>query len=489
MLKRLSALVLLVLSAACAVKSTGPHIDPPPPPAPATYTAFVHVCDGTPCEPGNEIHKRPSATVTIEGEGIQNGGAADLVGNRIVPGLLAGGYRVCAQAPGYVPECADVAFPRTEGADLFLVLTLDAPPVLPVHVDGKVFRDSTGAIWQYRGVTSFLLLKRFIGGDDIGPYLDARRLAGANVVRVLSTVTWGPLAPTDYTDDQLRAFLTLVHTHGLRVELVALASAQDWSLDRQQQHTQRIVNAVADVGALDLVEVANEPFQNSAPPWDVMAKVTRRPGVVMAYGDYSVNCDSLVQKVLDYLTYHPERKDEWPRTAKDARELRDGFDCGVDANNNPKPGFGGTHIPVVSDEPMGADEVNQPGRRSNVADDFYWFASTAGLMGAGTTFHSEAGLTSAEPGPFQEAAEGAFWAGLRSVPVDAQLGQYTRGGLANVPLAHGDDKALRTFCSLQGGRADCIVIRPTGDWIAQAINGWTIVTQEGPRGTRITLQR
>jgi hypothetical protein len=73
--------------------------------------------------------------------------------------------------------------------------------------------------------------------------------------------------------------------------------------------------------------------------------------------------------------------------------------------------------------------------------------------------------------------------------VDAQLGAYTRGGLGNVPLAHGDDKALRTFCSLQGGRADCIVIRPSTDWVAQAINGWTIVMQEGPRGTRIVLQR
>lgn len=474
-MKRFSVLLALLL-AACTVGH--PIVVPPHPPA--TYALVVHACDGEPCIAGDESYKHPGATVTVG----EFSGVADGAGNRLVEGLTAGSYHVCVQAQNYVDACTDVALPRPEGSDVFLVITRDVPPVLPVHVDGLVFRDSTGAIWSYRGATSFLLLRRYIQGENILPYLDRRSAVGENVLRVLSTVTWGPIFPEDYTDDQLRAFLTLVHSRGLRVEMVALAAAQDWPLDRQQKHVQRIVNAVADAGALDFVEVANEPFKNSAPPVEVMRKVVRRPGVLMAYGDYSVSCDSLVQPVLDYLTFHPERKDEWPRTAKDARELRDGFDCG-----NGRPGFGGAHVPVVSDEPMGANEVNEPGRRSNVADDFYWFAATAAIMGAGTTFHSEAGLTSAEPGPYQAAAERAFAAGLRSVDPVAQLGQYTRGGLTNVPLAHGDDRALRAFCSLQGPRADCIVIRPAGNWIAEAINGWRIVSQEGPRGTRIVLQR
>jgi hypothetical protein len=488
MLKRLSALVLLVLSTACAVKSTGPHIDPPPPPAPATFTLFAHVCDGVPCEPGNEVHKRPATDVTIDTpERTWNDGVSDPSGNRIVEGLPAGTYHVCARAQGFVLACADVTFPRPEGSDVFLVLVPDVIPVDRVHVDGKVFRDTSGAIWQYRGGTSFLLLKRYLqeGGDAIIPYIDNRRNAGANTLRVLTTVTWGPLAPTDYTDEQFLRFLALVHSRGMRLEVVALASAQDWSLERQQQHVQRIVNLVAAAGALDLVEVANEAFKNSAPPVDVMRKVTRpRPDLVLAAGGDNADCSNLTPFLLDYITFHPERKDEWPRTAKDARELRDGFDCGAG-----KPSYGGAHVPVVSDEPMGADEVNQPGRRSNVVDDFYWFAANASIMGAGSTFHSEAGLTSVEPGPVQAAAELAFYSGLKSSPVEAQLGQYTRGGLGNVPLAHADDKALRTFCSLQGGRADCIVIRPSTDWVAQAINGWSIAHTEGPRGTRIVLGR
>lgn len=483
-MKRFFVLVAFLLTGACAVPPTGPVITPTPPqpPAATVYTLFVHACDGEPCVAGNEGHKHPGATVTIG----ESSGAADAAGNRVAEGLAAGDYRVCVQAPDYVGSCVDVTMPRPEGADVFLVIKEIIPPVLPVKVTGKVFRDSTGAIWPYRGVTSFLLFQRYIHGEDIVPYLNHRREAGANILRVLSTVTWGPLFPSDYTDDQLRAFLTLVHSRGLRVELVALASAQDWSLERQQQHTQRIVNVVADVGGIDLVEVANEPFQNSASPVEVMRKVTRPrgPPVLMAYGDYSVTCATLVQPVLDYLTFHPERKDEWPRTAKDENELRDGFGCGEGV-----PGFPGTKTPVVADEPMGADEVNLPGRRSNVPDDFYWFAVTSALLGAGGTFHSEAGLLAQEPGTIQAAAEGAFFAGMRSVDPVAQTGQYTRGGLAGVPLAHGDDRALRTFCSIQGARADCVVIRPAADWVAEGINGWRIVSQEGPRGTRIVLQR
>jgi hypothetical protein len=484
-MKRLSALFALLFLTACAVKSTGPTIDPPPPPPAATFQLFVHVCDGEPCEPGNETHKRPGAAVNLDvlKTGLWDDGQADDAGNRIITGLAAGEYQVCAEAQGFVKACAPVTLPRPDG-DVFLLLVRDVIPVDRVHVDGKVFRDTSGAIWPYRGATSFLLLKRFAAGEDIVPYLDHRRDAGANILRVLTNVSWGPLAPTDYTDVQLRQFLALVHSRGLRVEVVALADALNWSLAQQRAHVQRVLDAVADMGALDFVEVSNEAFKNSKPPAEVMAGVTRRrPDLVMAAGGDNATCDNLTPFVLDYVTLHNERKDEWPRTAKDELELRDGFGCGD------KPGYGGAHVPVVSDEPMGAAEANEPGRRSNVADDFYWFAATSQLLGAGGTFHSEAGLTASEPGPAQAAAEQAFFAGLSSVAPAAQLGLYTRGGLASVPLTHDDAKALRTFCSIQGGTADCVVIRPSADWAAQAVNGWRIVSQAGPRGSRVTVQR
>jgi hypothetical protein len=70
------------------------------------------------------------------------------------------------------PPPASVDVPAVPTYTL-VVLERDVPPVLPIHIDGKVFRDSTGAIWSWRGVTAFTLLQRVATGEDIGPYLDA----------------------------------------------------------------------------------------------------------------------------------------------------------------------------------------------------------------------------------------------------------------------------------------------------------------------------
>jgi hypothetical protein len=99
-----------------------------------------------------------------------------------------------------------------------------------------------------------------------------------------------------------------------------------------------------------------------------MKGVSRKPGVLMASGAYDIENGFLC--ALDYVTIHNPRDDEWPRKAKDALDIRDGFD-----------GYAGAHRPVVSDEPIGADENNKPGSRSNVPDDFFYFGATVQVDG------------------------------------------------------------------------------------------------------------
>jgi hypothetical protein len=483
---------LAVAAAALVARNNLGHKPSPPPasvdvPAVPTYTLVVHVCYGD-CALDDKV---VGATVDLAAGQVSADQTSvapiahlqtDAAGNGNFDALKPGGYTVCASVAGYLARCVAHNVPA-EG-DVYLGLEADVPPVLPVHVDGKVFRDATGAIWPWAGVTSFTLLKRFVDGQDIGPYLDHRRAAGANLVRVLTTMkNIVDFPPTAYTDAQLGAFLAAVHAHGLRVELVALADAQTWSVDAQRRQVQRIVDAAAAAGGLDPVEVANEPFQNSAKPEDLMRGVSRRPGVLMASGDYDVAENATTLFHLDYVTTHSPRDDEWPRKAKELIDLREGFGW---ANGST---FHGLKVPVVADEPIGADEVNQPGRRATNADDFYWFAAVAQTLGAGATFHSTAGITADEPGPVQAAAEAAFFSGLRAVPPEAQTGLYTRGLLASCPLVHDDAKALRTFCALRGGVADCVVIRPTGAWSALARDGWRIERATGPRGTVLRLTR
>lgn len=474
MTKPLIALLALALSG-CATPHRPPVVDPPQPPPVVRADLVVHAFEGDPTADHKAVGALVSAARDLpDGTSEHVQAVADAAGNAVLS-LLPATYHVCVLQPGYKVACADGTVPADH--DVNVSLPRDVPPVLAIHVDGTVFRDTSGAIWSWRGVTAFTLLQQVAAGQDIGPYLDHRREAGANLVRVLATmkniVDFPPMASSDA---QLRALLETAHAHGLRVELVALADAQDWPMDAQRRQVQRVIDAVAAAGSLDVVEVANEPFKNSAPPCEVMKGVSRKPGVLMASGAYDIEGGFLC--MLDYVTIHNPRDDEWPRKAKDALDIRDGFD-----------GFAGARVPVVSDEPIGADENNKPGSRSNVPDDFFWFAATSKLMGAGATFHSTAGVLAQEPGPLQAAAERAFFAGMSAVPDDAQTGQYTRGPLSNCPLEHTDATALRTFCSLQGGSSRCVVIRPTSTWTATSRDGWRIASSTGPRGSVLTLTR
>jgi hypothetical protein len=491
----ITAAALAALSA-CATAPSKPA-DPPHPPAVLEHTVTVHVCRETCARDAQGVdHKVPGTRVFVQGGTAT--GVSDAAGNLALEHVPSADVTICGDADGYVSGCRPAT--KDQG-DLELPLARAVPPLLAIHVDGKVFRDSTGAIWQWRGVTAFTLLQRVSRGEDIGPYLDDRRDAGANLLRVLSTMkNIADFPPTAYTDGHIGALLAAAHARGLRVELVALADATDWPLAKQRAHVQRIVDAVAAAGALDVVEVSNEAFKNSAQPREIMPGVTRRAGVLMASGGDGPTCDNLSPFVLDYITFHPERKDEWPRTAKDELELRDGFGCGKDENDLERPGYGGAHVPVVADEPMGADEIDQPGKRSNVAEDFYWFGATSALLGAGGTFHSTAGITTTSPGEKTAAAERAFFAGMSSVPIDAQLRQYSRGGRNNGerrnPLWHDDwpennnrAGALRTFCMVAGGEASCVAIRPGPAWTATAQDGWQIQSATGPRGSVVRLTR
>jgi hypothetical protein len=460
--------------AAAIVASRGgaskPH--PQPPPAPQVYALGVHLFDGDPAKD----EKIPGATLTLQERTARTDGA----GNAVFVKLDAGTYHVCAAAGGFVSGCADATLP---GADLNLSLARDVPPVGPLAIEGKRFTNG----WQWRGYTAFTLLKRSVEGEDIGPYLDDVRSQGANLVRVLTTMrNIAPFPPSAYTDAQLVAFLGVVHAHGLRAELVALADATDWPIDAQRRQVQRVIDAAAAAGAVDLVEVANEPFKNSAPPEAIMRGVQRRPGVLLASGDYTITSGGVLY-VLDYLTYHAPRDGEWPRKAKDGQDYRDGF--GDPSQTCDDCFYEGAKRPVVGDEPIGADEVDQPGKRSNVADDFYWYGAVTALMSAGATFHSTAGITASSPGPLTRAAAAAFFAGLSAVPLDAQTWAYTRGPLPNCPLEHDDAMALRTFCKLGGADAVCVVIRPSPTWTAIPRNGWQITNVTGPRGSVLTLHR
>jgi hypothetical protein len=195
-------------------------------------------------------------------------------------------------------------------------------------------------------------------------------------------------------------------------------------------------------------------------------------GVLRASGNYDVEPGVASIFHLDYLTLHTERKPEWPRTARALGELRDGFDA-----------FRGVRVPVVGDEPTGFAEVPRGDSRSDNADDARYYAATAALMGAGSTFHSDDGIASRMLGPKQKTAAIAWFTAARWVPVSAQFAPYQRGsefggpGIGDMPLEHTDVLALRSFCKHADGSEWCVAIRPAPAWTAIPRRGCAVVAQ------------
>lgn len=358
-----------------------------------------------------------------------------------------------------------------------------APILDPIRVDGLRMVRSDGSTFVYKGFTDFLLYQKYLAGDNLDAILHERIAVGANTLRVLGMVTsFSHFHPQEHGDyyDRLKPFADYVGSFGLRVEFVVFADAQIImpQFADETAHIDRVVAALHDVSNV-FIEVCNEPFKNipgGADTATVLARHIQGRGLLVASGNYDFPAPGdPTPPSADYITFHPERKPEWPRTSKDAFDFREVY-----------------HKPVISDEPMGCAEIASESR-SNVPADFAYFAATAALEGAGSTFHAEDGIYSRLLGPIQRECAVAFFSAMDWVPVDAQLAPYQRGeefggpGIGNMPMDHTDVLALRTFCKQVAGVEYCVAIRPAVNWTATARDGWRILDQSGPRGALIRL--
>jgi hypothetical protein len=349
-------------------------------------------------------------------------------------------------------------------------------------------------------MSAFLLFYRYLIGEDVTPQLEQYQALGANVLRVFLMVGWDNLSPRFFPNDfpdywqRLDEFLTVCALREIRVELTIFADAQI-VMPREGDQVAFVAQVSQRVSGFwnVFLETCNEPFKNGV---DVTRVVPPSDGYLRASGKYDLPDNTIGAPGpnlhlfrLDYVTIHTERKDEWPRTAKDLQEYRDGYN----GDGRTFRGLDPCDCPCVGDEPMGADEVDKPGSRSNVPDDFRYYAATAALMGAGATFHSTDGLNAALLRPVQYACAWEFFTAFLFVPPAAQIAPYQRGsefggpGVGNMPMEHVDVKALRTFCKQVDGVEYCVAIRPTADWQAVGRDGWRVV-EEPARGL-VKLQR
>lgn len=366
--------------------------------------------------------------------------------------------------------------------------SLPAAPPFPaergrLRIDGLVFRDEAGAVWSWRGADCFLCFARTLRGEDVTPQFAWARAHGVNVLRVFGQVNWPgqedyqrPDRRPDFTA-KLHAFLSAAADSGLRVEYTVLT--YPGALPDMRAQLQRIYDIAVSHWNV-LVEVANEPDAQGIAADAAMAGVDRR-GVLSTLGYYDPKSagrgKQATLRTLDYVTFHADRSSEWVRRAKFGLDLRDGYSAAPGT-----PSFGGAHRPVVGDEPTGAAERNEPGRRSANVEDFAAHFAICALYSAGCTYHFQAGLEGRAPAagePVQEAIARAILAVWQEIPASVQTCRYTRGGLPDLPVIWNESHSLRTYASVCGDTAYVVVARPAAGFVLQPAPGWRVVKRQG----------
>jgi hypothetical protein len=356
----------------------------------------------------------------------------------------------------------------------------------PLAVARPTIRTAEGQCWQWRGFTDFLLFYRFLCGVDITPFLDERIGLGANVLRVFSMVGWDECTPPFYPQHfpdyygQLAVFADRLAARGIRFELTVFADGQIVMPDAtdRQQHLRACIDAVRSKWN-KVIEVANEPFKNLPGGDDEAIELAAMaqaydPSCLIASGEYSSWPPA---PTAVYGTTHCDRSEDWPRKCKDLKDRTDESDA----------------TPWIGDEPMGAAEQTEPGRRDADPDDHAWYAAGCQMFGPGATFHCEDGIHSRTPiGPNQTECAKAFFAALAWMPPDALLWPYQRGdmgseaGIGNMPILHDDALESRSYCKGNGSQEWCIQIQTTRAH-ATPRDGWRVVSE--PRKGFVYLEK
>jgi hypothetical protein len=359
---------------------------------------------------------------------------------------------------------------------------IDVPPVFPpttpltpkLRATGTRIETIVGTPFVWKGITAFSLIAN---GLTTEPFLDYAAATGFNVVRVLTCVLndFADLAPEDGLA-RLPHLLQLARARGLYVEVVGLSDTQTF-LERGRgfdwrAHARNVATVCA--GHENAVfEFANEPYHathveelhDMANAQAEAAIATDGLDVLWAPGA-SPDDESIIP-FGRFVTRHLDRSRDLLNQVRRVKAL--------DQDVQQIAG-----VPTINDEPMGADEEASD-NRSNEPWFFYAMGALEAGFGIGGTFHCEAGLTCAIPGPVTHQCALAYLQGKRMVPEGEQ------GYLDYRNIAHEGSPVVQGNLEDPGPPEDWFPIQdPNGGPIIRAYsfvhraNGWTVVLSRNP---------
>jgi hypothetical protein len=329
-------------------------------------------------------------------------------------------------------------------------------------IQGTQFVRADGNRFEWRGITAFRLLEMIARGrtGEVEAYLDWCSKQGLTVVRVLTMAKHLFALSPDEGRAALPRLLEMAEQRGLYVEVVCLADTAEIPLD--MDHHIREIGAIAAKHANAIVEIANEPVHGTQlerihDPAEVQRLARLVPNdVPVALGA----ADDERFAAGDYATVHL------------SRDSGDGGWAYVTALGAAAPLPRKWGKPVINDEPIGAGDELDPGRRDDSPERFRASALLSRMIGMGATFHYEGGLHARRPEGLQRECFNAWqdaWTLLPAGPFT-----FTNPGSKDAPVQSVKGEFAAAYLAVRAGRAWLLVTRTRGDVAVTWSEGWEV---------------
>lgn len=300
-----------------------------------------------------------------------------------------------------------------------------AGPTFPIRAKGDRWVDASGAPFVPNFESLLTALRPGIKDADWPKLLTAAHDRGANGVRVfggaLVAMTWAKQT-ADGARSRMPAFFQAARDLGLVVEIAIITDSGEGAGYDIERH---LVESLRTAQRFDnaIVEIANEfsdGTQHEALVRDPDALCALAKRAVKAAGytrDWALGAAPYDGLIGDgryggdcgtFNVVHTKR-------SRDHQTMLDRAYALVDVRR-------ATGKPVISSEPIGADEKDKDGSRESDASFFRDYAAAMRKAGVGAVFHSEAGLRGQALGKKQAAAAVAFHRELASADTAPDFG-------------------------------------------------------------------
>ena len=334
-----------------------------------------------------------------------------------------------------------------------------APP--PLRVDGRFF---VAGSRTFRPVFTSGLALLARSEAERGAFLDEVVTLGFNGVRVFAgELGWAGQTPQG-AREALPSLLQQAARRGLYVEVTAVTGSRT---GYDVESHLRLVSAICSASPNCVIEAANEYYHPSQSDLvqepQRLFNVARRAIVGRIWSLGAPPFDTLQEgawpvPAADFITVHLDRGRPFWRQLAGVRGL-----ARISEH---------TRKPVMNNEPIGAAEAGQSGRREADPRFFFALGALSRLLELGVVFHSEDGLNGRQLGPNQRRCAEGFIAGFRSIQTDARLSSAEPGSAGSaVAKVSGSAHA---FCATDGARWWIILLDVSRKPVVTGRPGWTV---------------